>query len=173
MAELLNDITNAALNKLSSEFIYRKLGLCYDYPTETGTFPLKTLPRADEVCNNKPNTSGKDTGMYNCILNNALLFTGLASRFEIGFASELDDIVFDRLIGGTIRLGTVAPKNVIIRGLTGDGRYFYPESTLDTALLWIFTTWRTVSTTAVSIESQQKLINITTRWINKVSQSKL
>ena len=169
LAELLNDITNAALNKLSSEFIYRKLGLCFDYPTKTGTFPLRTLPRADEVCNNKPNTSGKDTGMYNCILNNALLFTGLASRFEIGFASELDDIIFDRLIGGTIRLGTVAPKNVIIRGLTGDGRYFYPESTLDTALLWIFTTWRTVSTTAVSIESQQKLINITTRWINKVS----
>ena len=169
MAELLNDITNETLKKLSSEFVYRKLGLCYDYPTKDGVFPLKTLPRADEVCNDKPSPNGKNTGMYDCILNNALLFTGLASRFEIGFASQLDEIIFDRLIGGTIRLGTVAPKNVIIRGLTADGRYFYSESTLDTALLWIFTTWRTVSTTAVSIESQQKLINITSRWINKVS----
>ena len=82
--------------------------------------------------------------MYNCVLNNALLFDGLASRFEIGFASEQDDVIFDRLIGGTIRLGTVAPKSIIVRGLTGDGRYFYPESLLNTVVLWVFTAWRTV-----------------------------
>ena len=105
--------------------------------------------------------------MYNCVLNNALLFDGLASRFEFGFASEQDDVVFDRLIGGTIRLGTAAPKNIIVRGLTGDGRYFYSEFLLNTAVLWVFTAWRTVRTTAVAVESQQKIINITSRWSNK------
>ena len=168
MSELLNDAVNVALNELSTKFVYRKLGLCYDYPTAENVFPLKTLPKAGEAANDIPNTTGKDTGMYNCILNNALLFDGYASRFEIGFGTAQDEIIFDRLIGGTIRLGTVAPKNVIVRGLTGDGRYFYSDSCSDAALLWSFTAWRTVTTTSVAVESQQKLVNISSRWVNKL-----
>ena len=39
MAEILNDITNSVLSRLAAEFIYRKLGLCYDYPALEGSFP--------------------------------------------------------------------------------------------------------------------------------------
>ncbi len=169
MAESLKETIDCILQKLASEFVYRKLGICYDYPTFDNSFPLKSLPKADEVCNSIPDSSGRTTGMYNCTLNNALLFDGLADRFEIGFGSEQDDLILDRLIGGTIRLGTVAPKNVIVRGLTGDGRYFYPDTDLETALLWAFTAWRTVNTTTVAIDSQQKIINISSRWINKLN----
>ncbi len=169
MAESLKETIDCILQKLASEFVYRKLGICYDYPTFDNNFPLKSLPKADEVCNNIPDSSGKTTGMYNCALNNALLFDGLADRFEIGFGSEQDDLILDRLIGGTIRLGTVAPKNVIVRGLTGDGRYFYQDTDLETALFWAFTAWRTVNTTTVAIDSQQKIINISSRWINKLN----
>ncbi len=171
MAELLNNTINKIIDKLSTEFVYRKLGLCYDYPAYNGNFPLQTLPRANEVCENLPDNTGKGTGMYDCILNNTLLFDGLTSRLEIGFSTEHNEIIFDRLIGGTIRLATVAPKNTIIRGLTGDGRYFYPESTLNTALLWIFAAWRTATTSTVAPESQQKIRNITSRWIKKLQET--
>lgn len=167
MSELLNQHIKTAIETINQNFVYRKLGCCYDYrmPSETD-FSLKSLPNAGEINQLLPDKSGKDTGMYNSILNNCLLFDGLAYRFEVGFAEENEYVLLDRLIGGTIRLATIAPKNLIIRGLSADGRYFYNNTDSAAALLWHHTAWRITTTPTVSPASQIKLINIASRWFS-------
>ena len=172
MPELLNNHINKAIEALNKSFVYRKLGCCYDYrmPSEND-FNLESLPKAEEINKNIPDEQGKTSGMYDCILNNCLLFDGLTYRVEIGFAQDHEYTILDRLIGGAIRLATIAPKNLIIRGLSADGRYFYHNTDAITTLLWHYTAWRIITTTTVLPVSQIKLINIANRWLNNFTSN--
>lgn len=164
MAELLNEKINAVIETLAASFVFRKLGVCYDLKAKPDAFPRETLPTAKEISASQPDACGTDTAMVHCAFNNAVLFDGYAARLEIGFARPEEDRVFDRLIGGAIRLATIAPKNALINGLSPDGKSYYPQVTLETCICWAFYAWRVATTATVSPESQGKLKNIASRW---------
>lgn len=153
---------------LEEGFIFRRLGICYDFRTSPEAFPLPTLPTAEEARMMKPNPQGRGTGMGDCAENSALLFDGYLLRIELGLAHAEEERILDRLIGGLIRTATTAPKNRLVCGLTADGRGFYPQSSLATHLAWAFATWRCCETSAIAMESQEKLRNITERWIARL-----
>ena len=58
----LNDRARLALQNLQERFIFRKLGICYDYATTPEDFPRKTLPDARDAREGRPNRSGLGTG---------------------------------------------------------------------------------------------------------------
>ena len=63
MTDLLNDRIQAAMNILADNFVFRKLGLCYDLRSASDDFPGKTLPTAKEISQQKPDARGTFTGM--------------------------------------------------------------------------------------------------------------
>lgn len=171
-ALLLNDRVRTIQNALEQRFIFRKLGLCYDYASDPEDFPRKTLPTAKEARENQPNAAGLGTGMADCTRNGGLLFDGYLLRLELGVADPDEERIFDRLIGGLIRIATTAPKGYLARGLTPDGRGFYNESSLEAHLFWAFAAWRGFTTSAIAVESQGKIQNIASRWIARLEQDR-
>lgn len=169
---LINDLIRPALDSLSDTLVFRKLGICYDYRSLPDDFPSRCLPGAKETSAQKPDPRGSRTGMARCALNNALLFDGYALRVEIGFADPAEDKVFDRLIGGAIRLATIAPKGALINGLSPDGKSYYPAVTSESCVAWAFYAWRAALTSTVALESQEKLKNIAARWISRLDSDK-
>lgn len=172
MSDLLNPRVQAAMNVLADAFVFRKLGICYDLRAGDGDFPSKLLPTAKEVTQSKPDARGRRTGMSEAALNNALLFDGYALRLEIGFAEPDEDRIFDRLIGGAIRLAIIAPKSALVGGLAPDGKSFYPAPGADNYIAWAFYAWRVATSSTVSPESQGKLRNIASRWIARLEADK-
>ncbi len=170
MTATLNDCLRGALQILEAGFIYRKLGLCYDYVSLPGEFPRKTLPTAREGREGKPNPGGQGTGMAGCTQNGGLLFDGYLLRLECGVAQPGEGRIFDRLIGGLIRTATTAPRNYLVRGLTPDGRGFYPATDVDSHLLWAWSAWRGCRTAAIAKESQVKIENIAGKWMLRLER---
>ncbi len=170
MPELIGEEVPQVLEVISSSFMFRKLGICYDLKALPDEFPRKSLPTAQDVKDVKPDATGSYTGIHDCITNNALLFDGYALRLEIGFADEAkEERVYDRLIGGAIRLSTIAPQNAILCGLSSDGKSFYPQTNARAYLAWAFYAWRIVTTPTVLQDSQAKVKNIASRWISKLA----
>ncbi len=172
MSNLLNPRVQTAMNVLADGFVFRKLGICYDLRAGDGDFPSKLLPAAKEITQGKPDARGSYTGMAETALNNALLFDGYALRLEIGFAEAEEDRIFDRLIGGAIRLATIAPKSALIGGLSPDGKSYYPAPGADNYVAWAFYAWRVATSATVAPESQGKLKNIASRWIARLETDK-
>lgn len=158
----------AAMNILAQSFVFRKLGICYDLRATPDNFPSPLLPIGKEIVQGLPAPSGARSGMAEAAINNALLLDGYALRLEIGFAKEEEDRIFDRLIGGAIRLATIAPKSALIGSLSPDGKSFYPVPGADNYLAWAFYAWRSVTTATVAPESQGKLKNIAARWMARL-----
>ena len=171
MSESLSDIAGSALKLLSESFVFRKLGICYDYYCAPNAIPNPLLPHAKDIKQGLPNPAGLGSGMADCALNNALLCDAFSTRLEIGFGTAEDDKVFDRIIGGIIRLATIAPKNSVIRGLSPDGKSYYPQSGHAAALYWAFSAWRAATTPAVASESQGKIRNICQHWMENLEQN--
>lgn len=155
---------------LQRHFIFRKLGLCYDYASSPEEFPRKTLPTSREARAGKPNPGGLGTGMAECTSNGALIFDGYLLRLELGIAHPEEERIFDRLIGGLIRAATTAPKGAMVRGLTPDGRGYYARCDWASHLFWAFSAWRASSTAAIAVESQAKVQNIASRWIQRLTR---
>jgi len=166
----LTDRVRAIQQNLEQRFIFRKLGICYDYACDPEEFPRRTLPSAKEAREGRPNAAGLGTGMADCARNGGLIFDGYLLRLELGIAQADEERIFDRLIGGLIRIATTAPKGYLVRGLTPDGRGFYSQSNLDAHLFWAFSVWRGVRTAAIAQESQGKMRNIASRWIARLKQ---
>ncbi len=157
---------------LEQKYIYRKLGVCYDYASPPDEFPRKTLPTAAEARAGKPNAAGLGTGMADSTRNHALIFDGYLLRLELGIGDSEQERIFDRLIGGLIRIATAAPKGFLVRGLTPDGRGFYAQSSLEAHLFWAFAAWRAWRTAAIAQESQGKIQNIVSRWLSRLQQDR-
>ncbi|MCX7935500.1 MAG: hypothetical protein N3A66_09625, partial [Planctomycetota bacterium] len=151
-------------------FIFRRLGLCFDYASDPDDFPRRPLPTAREARNRQPNAAGLGSGIAYTAWNNGLLLDGYLLRLEIGLGGEAEERILDRLIGGLIRLATTAPRNYVVRGLTADGRGFYPAVDVDSYLLWSFSLWRAYTTAAIALESQTKMHNIAKRWIERLER---
>ncbi len=166
----LNDRIQLVHNVLVDHFIFRKLGICYDYRSSPEDFPRKTLPTADEARDHRPNHAGLGAGMAECTRNSALLFDGYLLRIELGLADPNEERIFDRLIGGLIRIASAAPKGYLVRGLTPDGNGFYGSSSLEAHLFWAFSAWRGFQTAAIAMESQAKIQNIASRWMGRLEQ---
>ncbi len=166
----LNTSILRAIAALENGFIFRKLGVCYDYVTTPGEFPRRTLPNAQEARDSLPNAAGLGTGLADCSKLGALLFDGYLLRLENGLGSPDEERVFDRLIGGLIRTGTTAPKGYLVRGLTADGRGFYRATDADTHVFWAFALWRAYRTAAIALESQTKLENIAGKWLGRLER---
>ncbi len=168
----LSETMHRVVVALEEGFVFRKLGLCYDYRASPKEFPRKTLPTANETKQNKPDACARGSGMAECARNGALLFDGYLLRLESGFAGSGEERVFDRLIGGLIRIATTAPKGYLARGLTPDGRGYYGWTDPDSHLFWAFAAWRAVHTAAIAPESQDKLKNIVGKWIQRLQRDK-
>lgn len=167
-ASLIDERIQSARKVLETAFLYRKLGVCFDYACDPKQFPPNTLPSAKEARDGTPNPSGAGAGACQSTRNGALLFDGYLMRLELGIAHPDEDRVFDRLIGGLIRMGTVASKGLIARGLTPDGRGYYPAIDLDSHLFWAYSAWRAHQTGAIAPDSQEKIENIVSRWIGRL-----
>jgi len=170
MPELLEPRIRAAKAILETEFIFRKLGLCYDFASDPEDFPRKTLPNPREIRAAQPSLSGRGAGLAECAWNSALLFDGYLLRIELGIGRQDEEKILDRLIGGLIRLATTAPKGHLVRGLTPDGRGFYPATDMDAYVLWAFAVWRALRSPAISPESQLKFRNIVSRWMGRLEK---
>lgn len=168
----LGDVVNAGFVAITEGFLYRKIGLCFDYFSPAGSFPRKTIPTAKEARQGLPNATGAGTGIAESARNGGILFDTYLTRLESGFAGANDERVFDRLIGGLIRTATVAPQGFLVRGLTPDGRGFYPVTDIDAHLFWAHSAWRGYHTPVIAYESQQKIRNIVGKWINRLEKSK-
>jgi hypothetical protein len=170
MTDPLDSVIRKIQSRLEESFIYRKLGLCFDYAAPPGQFPPQTLPNPKEARNMQPNPDGEGTGIFESAHNGALLFDGYLLRLELGIAAPEEETVFDRLIGGLIRTATIAPRNFLVRGLTADGRGFYGRVDPDSHLLWAYSAWRGFRTGAMASESQVKIQNIVAKWIGRIQQ---
>lgn len=173
MAEVqtsLDGAAQAAMGALEEKFVFRKLGICYDYAAKPDEFPPKTLPTAEEAKASKPNPYGLGTGMAECAVNGALLFDGYLLRLELGLARGNEDRLLDRLIGGFIRIATTAQRGFLPPGITPDGRGFYSCTGAEAHLFWAFSLWRGVTSPAIALESQAKMSNIASRWIARIKQ---
>lgn len=170
MLQISDDRVPALLAVLESGFVFRKLGICYDLRSEPEAFPRPTLPQANETRAGKPDWTGRIGGLADCARNHGLLFDGYLLRVESGWSGGEEERIFDRLIGGLIRLATVGPKNYLIRGLTPDGRGFPGRTDADSHLYWAWAALRAHGTAAIALESQQKVANIAAKWMRRLKK---
>lgn len=168
MTSVLRDTMISMIQAIESGFLFRKLGICYDYRAADGSFPPSTLPDAREISQHLPNPTGRGTGLEGSWQTGAILLDAMLLRVEYGYATPEEDRLFDRLIGGLIRLGAMGNKGTLIRSLAVDGRSAYPEVDADVHLYWAFHAWRAYSTAAIAPESQEKLENIGSKWIHRL-----
>ncbi|MDR0868171.1 MAG: hypothetical protein LBP75_06795 [Planctomycetota bacterium] len=162
-----------AITSLSNHFVFRKLGLCYDYYAEVTALLSPPLPELKDVKAGLPNPRGVGSGLADCALNGALLFDGLATRVELGIAAADEGLIYDRLIGGLIRLATIAPRHTVIAGLTPDGKGYYPPVGYEATLYWAYQAWRAGTTPTGALDSQTKIRSIGGHWVGDLWTGKL
>lgn len=158
---------------IEQKFLFRKLGLPFDYASSPDDFPSKFFATSKEARTNTPNPSGLGGGFYYSCRNHALLFDGYLLRVELGIESPGDEGILDRLIGGLIRLATVAPKSFLVGGLAPDGRGFYGRPLRENHAAWAFGIMRGLTTAAISPESQEKFRSIAQKWMDRIRRDRL
>ncbi len=168
----LNDAVQRALAAVEQKFLFRKIGLPFDYASNPDDFPSKAFANAKEARNNLPNPTGLGGGYHYSCRNHALLFDSYLLRLEMGIEAPGDEAILDRLIGGLIRLATIAPKSFLVGGLAPDGRGFHAQPRLDNHVAWAFAVFRGLATSAISPESQEKFRSIAGKWIERVKREK-
>ena len=168
----LDDTVRRTMAAVEQKFLFRKIGLPFDYASSPDDFPSKAFANAKEARANLPNPGGLGGGYHYSCRNHALLFDGYLLRMELGIEGSGDEAIFDRLIGGLIRLATVAPKSFLISGLAADGRGFYGQASLDNHLAWAFAVFRGLATPVISPESQEKFRSIAGKWMDRVKREK-
>ena len=168
----LDDAIRQAQAAVEQKFLFRKIGLPFDYASDPEDFPSKAFATAKEARASQPNPSGLGAGYHFSCRNHALLFDGYLLRLEAGIEGPGDEAILDRLIGGLIRLATVAPKSFLVGGLAPDGRGFYAQPRRENHASWAFAVNRGLQTAAISPESQEKFHSIAGKWIDRVKREK-
>lgn len=168
----LEESAKAAQAAIEQKFLFRKIGLPFDYASNPDDFPAKSFANAKEARANIPNPSGLGGGFHFSCRNHALLFDGYLLRIELGIESPTDEAILDRLIGGLIRLTTVAPKSFLVSGLAPDGRGFYAQPRRENHAAWAFAIMRGLTTAAISPESQEKFRSIAQKWMDRVRRER-
>lgn len=160
----LDESMAAAWNAIDEKFLFRKLGLPYDFASNPDDFPSQAFATARDVRGGLPNPQGEGSGLACMCRNHSLVFDASLLRVELGINTDADTQRLDRLIGGLIRLATVAPKGFLVGGLTADGRGFYAQPQTDNHAAWAWSAWRGMSTAAIAPESQEKFHSIAQKW---------
>lgn len=168
----LDDHIRQAQEAVEQKFLFRKIGLPFDYASSPDDFPSKAFANAKEARSNQPNPSGLGAGYHFSCRNHSLLFDSYLLRLEAGIEGAGDEAILDRLIGGLIRLATVAPKSFLVGGLAPDGRGFYAQPRRENHVAWAFAVMRGLSTAAIAPESQEKFRSIAGKWIDRVKREK-
>lgn len=168
----LDDAVRAIQASVEQKFLFRKIGLPFDYASNPDDFPSRAFATAKEARSNLPNPSGLGGGFFHSCRNHALLFDAYLLRLELGIEAPGDEAILDRLIGGLIRLATIAPKSFLVGGLAPDGRGFYAQPGIHNHAAWAFAMNRGVETAAISPESQDKFRSISGKWIDRVKREK-
>ena len=168
----LDDDARRAQAAVEQKFLFRKIGLPFDYASDPDDFPSKCFATAKEARSNQPNPTGLGAGFHFTCRNHALLFDSYLLRLETGIEAGGDEAILDRLIGGLIRLATVAPKSFLVGGLAPDGRGFYGQTRRENHAAWAFAVTRGLFTAAISPESQEKFRSITGKWMDRVRREK-
>ena len=168
----LDDSIRAAQAAVEQKFLFRKIGLPFDYASDPEEFPSKSFATAKEARSNLPNPMGIGGGYAWTCRNHSLLFDAYLLRIETGIESPSDEQILDRLIGGLIRLDTVAPKSFLVSGLTPDGRGFYAHTNRENHAAWAFAINRGITTAAISPESQEKFRSIAGKWMDRLRREK-
>ena len=160
-----------AANHLEHNFVFRKLGVVYDYAAPKGQFPSPVLPALKDVREKIPNAAGLGTGMGDSARLTCILFDAYATRLELGLARPEEDRIVDRLTGGLIRIGTTAPDGRLVRGIAPDGRTHYPTVSASVLTWYAHALWRAVRSSVVAAESQTKLKDITGKWMGSLANA--
>ncbi|MFH0911839.1 MAG: hypothetical protein V1918_10090 [Planctomycetota bacterium] len=159
-----------ALAHLEHNFIFRKLGIAFDYMSRPGDFPRNTLPKPRETREDRPNPAGIGTGIADCTPNTCLLLDGYLLRLELGLSQDDEARIMDRLVAGLIRLGTAVQRGSIVRGLTADGRGFYNTGSWLHATHYAHGLLVAFQTPAIALESQAKLRDIYGKWVRRLEK---
>lgn len=168
--QFVDEATRHIQSVIEQRFLFRKLGLPFDYAAPQEEFPAKTLATAKEARGNIPNPLGLGSGYFHSCQNHALLFDSYLLRVELGIEDGNDEQILDRLIGGLIRIATVAPKSFLIGGLAPDGRGFYAWTSRENHAAWAFAVSRGLQTAAISPESQEKFRSIVGKWYDRLQR---
>ncbi len=168
----LDDAVKQVQTAVEQKFLFRKIGLPFDYASKPDDFPSKAFATAKEARANQPNPTGLGAGYAFSCRNHSLLFDGYLLRIELGIESAGDEAILDRLIGGLIRLDTVAPKSFLVGGLAPDGRGFYAMSSRQNHAAWAHAIHRGLKTAAIAPESQDKFRSIAGKWMDRVRREK-
>ncbi len=168
----LDETIRLAQSAAEQKFLFRKIGLPFDYASTSDDFPSKAFATAKEARSNLPNPSGLGGGFHFSCRNHALLFDAYLLRIESGIEGAGDEAILDRLIGGLIRLATVAPKNFLVGGLAPDGRGFYAHPLRENHAAWAFAVLRGLTTAAIAPESQEKFRSIVGKWMDRLKRDK-
>jgi hypothetical protein len=168
----LDNAIQAARAAVEQKFLFRKIGLPFDYASDPEDFPSKFFATAKEARANQPNPSGMGAGYHYACRNHAMLFDSYLLRLEAGIEAPDDEAILDRLIGGLIRLATVAPKSFLVGGLAADGRGFYARPKRENHAAWCFAINRGLSTAAIAPESQEKFRSIAGKWMDRIRREK-
>lgn len=168
----LDDVVRKVQTEVEQKFLFRKIGLPYDYASPADDFPAKAFATAKEARANLPNPAGLGAGYAYSCRNHALLFDAYLLRIEEGIEGESDEQILDRLIGGLIRLDTVAPKSFLVSGLAPDGRGFYAQPHRFNHTAWAFALLRGLDTAAIAPESQEKFRSIAGKWLDRLRRDK-
>ncbi len=168
----LDESVRQAQTAVEQKFLFRKLGLPFDYASPPEEFPAKTFATAKEARGNIPNPQGLGSGFFYSCRNHALLFDAYLLRIELGIEAGSDEQIFDRLIGGLIRIATVAPKSFLVGGLAPDGHGFYSWTGWENHVAWAFAVTRGLKTAAIAPESQEKFHSIAGKWMDRLRRDK-
>ncbi len=168
----LDGIIRGAQAAIEEKFLFRKLGLPFDYASSPDDFPSKFFATSREARTNQPNPSGLGGGYHFTARNHALLFESYLLRLELGIEGPGDEAILDRLIGGLIRLATVAPKSFLVGGLAPDGRGFFGAPRRENHAAWMFAVNRGLATAAISLDSQEKFRSIAGKWLDRIRRER-
>ena len=111
----------------------------YDYAGADGEV---VLPSQEECLENKPNAFAWNTPIENGAFFNGDLLIGLCDLYEKCPSEKLRDQI-RRLVRGLFVLQDKSPvKGCILRGISGDGKSFYPASSDDQVAPFLLGLWR-------------------------------
>ena len=114
-------------------------GVLLDYAGRNGEV---VLPTPEECLANKPNAFAWNTPIENGSFFNGVLLTGLCDLYE-KFPSEKLQAQMRRLVRGLFVLQDRSPvEGCILRGVSGDGKSFYPASSDDQVSPFLLGLWR-------------------------------
>ncbi|MDR1534719.1 MAG: hypothetical protein LBU64_06410 [Planctomycetota bacterium] len=168
----LDEAVRRVMTAVEDGFLFRKIGLPFDYASDPNDFPSRLLASAKEARAGRPNPAGIGSGYHHSCRNHALLFDAYLLRRELGIETPGEDAILDRLIGGLIRLATVAPRSFLVGGLAPDGRGFYALPRRDNHAAWAFAAMRGMTTAAIVPETQEKFRSIAGKWLDRLRRDK-